>query len=56
MTTAACTRPMVDSPSALAFKAFTTFSTHADSLCFFLQAEAFRLLRVAFKPDSHHTA
>ena len=40
-TIADCTRPMVDSPSAIAFRVYTTFVAHADSLCFFLRSEAF---------------
>ena len=38
---AECTRPMVESPSAIAYKVYTTFVAHADSLCFFLSSEAF---------------
>jgi hypothetical protein len=33
MSVAACTRPMVDSPSGLAYSAYTTFYTHAESMC-----------------------
>ena len=38
---AECTRPMVDSPSSIAFNVYTSFVTHADSLCFFLRSSAF---------------
>ena len=33
MSVAECTRPMVDSPSGLAYSAYTTFYTHAESMC-----------------------
>ena len=33
MSVAECTRPMVDSPSGLAYGAYTTFYTHAESMC-----------------------
>ena len=55
MTVAACTRPMVDSPSAIAFKAYTTFSTHVDSICFYLQSEAFQQSAEA-AVDALHTS
>ena len=42
MTLAECTLPMVSSPSAIAFKAYTTFTAHADSLCFYHESEAFQ--------------
>jgi len=32
MSVADCTRPMVDSPSGLAYSAYTTFYTHAASM------------------------
>ena len=42
MSVASCTRPMVDSPSGLAYSAYTTFYTHAESMCYYLQSEAFQ--------------
>ena len=41
MTTASCTQPMVDSVNSIAYSVYTTFYTHAESMCFFLQSEAF---------------
>ena len=38
----ACTRPMVDSVNSIAYSAYTTFYTHAESMCFYLQSEAFQ--------------
>lgn len=37
-----CTRPMVDSPSGLAYSTYTSFYTHAESMCFYLQSEMFQ--------------
>ena len=37
-----CTKPMaVESVNSLAFSVYTTFFTHAESMCFYLQSEAF---------------
>ena len=38
-----CTKPMViQSVNSLAFSVYTTFFTHAESMCFYLQSEAFQ--------------
>ena len=42
MDIAQCTRPMVDSVNSIAYSAYTTFYTHAESMCFYLQSEAFQ--------------
>jgi hypothetical protein len=42
MSVEACTRPMVDSVNSIAYSAYTTFFTHAESMCFYLQSEAFQ--------------
>ena len=42
MTVEACTAPMAASTSGLAFSSYTTFFTHAESMCFYLQSEAFQ--------------
>lgn len=42
MSIADCTRPMAfDSPSGVAFKTYTSYVTHADNLCYYLQAHEF---------------
>jgi hypothetical protein len=43
MTIAECTRPMVESQNSIAYRVYTTYVTHTDSLCFHLQGEAFEL-------------
>ena len=42
MTVEACTAPMAASTSGLAFSSYTTFFTHAESICFYLQSQAFQ--------------
>lgn len=42
MDVAACTLPMVESPSGLAFSTYTLFYSHAESMCFYLQSSAFQ--------------
>ncbi|KAL1496446.1 hypothetical protein AB1Y20_016400 [Prymnesium parvum] len=42
MDVAACTSPMVDSPSGLAYSTYTLFYSHAESMCFYLQSTAFQ--------------
>ena len=42
MTVEACTKPMVDSTSGIAYNAYTQFFTHAESMCFYLQSAAFQ--------------
>lgn len=42
MSVEACTKPMVDSPNSVAYNAYTHFFTHAESMCFYLQSEAFQ--------------
>lgn len=42
MDVAQCTRPMVDSVNSIAYSAYTTFYTHAESMCFYLQSEEFQ--------------
>merc|ERR1719316_618020 len=42
MSVEACPRPMVDSVNSIAYSAYTTFFTHAESMCFYLQSEAFQ--------------
>jgi len=37
-----CTKPMVDSPSSLAYTSYTHFFTHAESMCFYLQSKSFQ--------------
>lgn len=37
-----CTRPMVDSTSGLAYSTYTLFYTHTESICFYLQSQAFQ--------------
>ena len=34
-----CTKPMIDSPSSVAYTAYTHFYTHAESMCFYLQSK-----------------
>lgn len=42
MDVAACTAPMVESPSGLAYSTYTLFYSHAESMCFYLQSAAFQ--------------
>ena len=42
MSIEACTKPMVDSTNSIAYSAYTTFYTHAEAMCFYLQSEAFQ--------------
>ena len=56
MSVAACTRPMVDSPSGLAYSAYTTFYTHAESMCYYLQSEAFQQATEAAVDRLHSSA
>ena len=37
------TKPMVESVNSIAYSAYTTFYTHAESMCFYLQSEAFQV-------------
>ena len=40
-TIADCTRPLVDSTNSIAYKVFTEYMAHSDSLCFHLHSAAF---------------
>ena len=42
MTLQECTRPMVDSASGLAYSTYTLFYTHTESICFYMQSQAFQ--------------
>ena len=42
MTLQDCTRPMVDSASGLAYSTYTLFYTHTESICFYMQSQAFQ--------------
>ena len=42
MTLKECTRPMVDSASGLAYSTYTLFYTHTESICFYMQSQAFQ--------------
>ena len=52
----ACTKPMVDSPSGLAYSTYTLFYTHAESMCFYLQSEAFQAATEAAVTRLHQGA
>ena len=42
MSIAECTKPMAtESVNSVAYKAYTIYAAHADSLCFYLQSEEF---------------
>ena len=43
MTLQECTRPMADSASGLAYSTYTLFYTHTESICFYMQSQAFQL-------------
>ena len=50
MTIAQCTRPMVDSPSGIAYNSYTTFYTHAESMC--AAVTALQMPHIAIVPDT----
>ena len=56
MSIEACTKPMVDSPAALAFQTYTSFLTHSDSMCFYLQSAAFQRSTEAAVDALHSSA